>query len=236
MSILNSYLRGSDLLGGSSSQVTVELDAIVSPVGLDTVVTETERAVAEVEAAERLVFAPFEIGEKTLPIIDTTTRPLQRVLKSEIPNVSDEAWTRFVFAVKTAQPSAVSASNALGMFELKARRLADLGLVENIKRARSPLGRLMWVGEFVSPLTQREFLSKPAIQYQAFVDSIKAYIENLRTESIPKPDGGFPLGMSLSGALAVLHRGGPNGLKSWNDEENRFEDTVSLYERANGIF
>ena len=42
--------------------------------------------------------------------------------------------------------------------------------------------------------------------------------------------------ITLSGALAILHRCGPNGLKSWSDESARFPMTVALFERTNGIF
>ena len=112
----------------------------------------------------------------------------------------------------------------------------DVSNERDLRRARSPAGRLTWVGEFVSPLTQRRFLSEPTIQYRTFVDSVKLYIDGLRAGTVAKPDGGFPCGMSLSGALAVLHRGGPGGLKNWGDESRRFDDTVALYERANGIF
>lgn len=231
MSLRDAYLRGSDVLGGARSAVAVELD-VARDTAADLALREAERAAAAIEADERRA---LEIVPK-LVLVDASARPSARLVKSEIPNVSDEAWTRFVFAMKTAQPGAISASNALGMFEMKARRLADLGLVKDIKRARSPLGRLMWVGEFVAPLTQRDFLSKSAIQYQAFVDSMRSYIDGLCAGTVAKPDGGFPAGMTLSGALAVLHRGGPNGLKSWNSEDDRFEDTVALFERVNGIF
>lgn len=232
MSLRDAYLYGSDVLSDARA-IVIEPDATAETVA-DLAVQEVERAVAEAEAEERRALAPFEADDR------------QRVLKSEIPNVSDEAWTRFVFAMKTALPGAVSASNAFGMFEATTRRLADLGLVQNIKRVRSPTGRLVWIGDFVPPLTQRGFLSNfridnedgtvTTIQYKAFVDSIKAYIEGLRTGSVPKPDGGFRVGDSMSGVLAVLHRSGPNGLKNWNDEDERFEDTVALFERANGIF
>lgn len=234
MSLRDAYLRGSDVLNGARSAVAVELDMPGATTG-DFLLKETERAAAALEADECRRRAAFESGPK-LVLVDATARPSTRLLPSEIPNVSDEAWTCFVFAMKTAQPGAISASNALGMFELKARRLADLGLVKDIKRARSPLGRLMWVGEFVPPLTQRDFLSKSAVQYRTFVDSMRLYIDGLCNGTIVKPEGGFPAGMTLSGALAVLHRGGPNGLKGWNDEDDRFEDTVALFERANGIF
>lgn len=229
MSLRDAYLRGSDVLGGTRSSAAVEIEA-PGTTAADAAIREAEQVVAEAEAGELLP----RVGASVLA--DAAVRPLPRVLKSELPNVSDQAWTRFVFAMKVAQPGAISASNALGMFELKARRLADLGLVRDIKRARSPLGRLMWVGEFTAPLTQREFLNRPELQYKAFVDSMRAYVNGLRDATVPRPNGGFPADMTLSGALAVLHRGGPGALRDWNNEDDRFEDTVALFDRTNGIF
>lgn len=208
MSFLD-YLHGSYVLSGTR------------PLEPDAIAVEADRAAQAVEADERRAFAPFEAP---------------RVLKSEIPNVSNEAWTNFVLAMKTAQPTAVSASNSLGMFEMKVRRLVDLGLVRNAKRTRSPSGRLMWLGEFVPPLTEREFLNKPSKQYEVFINSTKSYISGLVDGSVNKPDGGFPVGMTLSGALSILHRCGPTGLKGWNDPSDRFSDTVALYEQTNGLF
>lgn len=183
---------------------------------------------------------PFFADEDDVPVpvepAPAPETPTGRALKSEIPGVPDEAWTKFTKALKTASPSAVSASNAFGMFELKPRRLEDLGLVTNTSCTRSPTGRMVWVGEFVAPMTLKSFLGSPKLQYRAFAASMKNYVDRLRNGSIPRPDGGKPDGMTLSGALAILHRCGPSGLKTWNDESKRFEDTKSLYSNANGVF
>lgn len=163
------------------------------------------------------------------------------ILKSELPNVPDAAWTKFAHAMQTAAVGAVSKSNALGMFELTPRRLADLGLVTNIEKTRgaadaSGKSRMVWVGEFVPPMTSRKFLSNPVAQYRAFSRSMKDYVEGMRAGSVPVPDGGRPRDMTLSGALAVLHRCGPSGIKTWNDAGDRFEQTEQLYGKVNGIF
>lgn len=156
---------------------------------------------------------------------------------TELPGLaSDAAWTRFARAVQSASPGAVSPSNALGMFEMKPRRLADLGLMATSSQVRTPSGRMVWVGDFVAPMTKDKFLRDSGAQYRAFADSMRAYVAGMKDGSVPTPDGGRPKGMTLSGALAILHRCGPSGLKTWNDEEKRFSDTVALYERANGIF
>ncbi len=160
----------------------------------------------------------------------------QATLDSPIEGVSDEAWTEFACAMRTAQPTAVSASNALGAWEIKPRRLADLGLMKELHRTRAPTGRMVWVGEPIAPFTIRGFLEDLPMQYRTFAESMRRYVAGLRDGSIPRPDGGRPAGMSLSGILGILHRCGPSGLKSWNDPEKQFNDTRELYDRANGVF
>jgi hypothetical protein len=146
-------------------------------------------------------------------------------LPSELPGVSDEAWTKFVCLAATAGTGDVSASNALGMFELSPRRLADIGLVH--KLARSKKGkRTVWVGEFVPPMTSDKFLRNTQMQYRAFCLSIRDYASNM----VGKPEN-----MSLSGALAILHRAGPKGLISW-ENGSRFGDTQALYDKLSGVF
>ena len=152
---------------------------------------------------------------------------LAHFLKSELSLVSDEAWTRFVLALKTAKPSSVSASNALGMFEMRPRRLGDLGILRNVRCSLSPNHRLVWIGDFVPPLTEKSFLASPEIQYKAFSESMRRYLMMLPI---------LQEGMTLSGALAILHRCGPTGLDKWKTESERFPETISLYEKANGLF
>jgi hypothetical protein len=207
---LNNYLHGTYLLGASHSATVV-----VDEQPFDEAEDVAERALVEVA--------------------EPTGAPAQQgVIKSEIDGVSDEDWTRFVLAMKTARPGTVSATNEMGMFAMKPRRLADLKLIADIKKTRSPTGHMVWIGRWVAPMTQRKFLSSPQAQYRAFVESMRRYVEGLRSGAIPQPDDGWPEFMTASGALAVLHRCGPNGLRTWNSD--RFPDTVALYERTNGIF
>ena len=161
-----------------------------------------------------------------------------RVIQSALENVSDRAWTDFVLAMKIAEPSAVSSSNALGMFELKPRRLADLGLVKNVAAVttRSPhesSRRMLWAGEWVSPMTQDKFLASPRAQYAVFAESMKRYVDAIDKGEIEVPVETEEL--TLSAGLAVLHRGGPHGLVSWSQGE-RFPLTVALVERTNELF
>jgi hypothetical protein len=181
---------------------------------LETIAT---RIVAEVEAAH--------------PVVSLT------VLKSEIPGVSDEAWTEFAHAMRTADLKTVSSSGALGMFGLKQRRLADLGLMKNVTPANTrTTGKMQWKGEWVPPLTEKKFLASAVEQYKAFGASMRQYIEGLSDGSVKQPEEGLPADMTMSGVLAVLHRCGPSGLATWMDVEDRFPQTVTLFSNANGIF
>jgi hypothetical protein len=105
----------------------------------------------------------------------------------------------------------------------------------NLQRLRTPIGRLAFDGEFVLPMTRRKFLENAGVQYRVFAVSIGRYVDGLRTGAVPQPDEA-PEGMTLSGALAILHRVGPNGLVKWADESARFSDTNDLYLRTNGLF
>ncbi len=158
--------------------------------------------------------------------------PTSRDLPSPLKNVSDAAWTRFVTAMRSAKLGDVSPSNALGIFEIMPRRLADLGILVNTRRVKSPVsGRTVVVGEFVAPLTEAAFLTCPVAQYNAFRDSVKDYAAR-----IDRGELAVPAGLTKSGALAVLQRCGPSGLSTWEDEKRRFPATVAVVKRANEVF
>lgn len=152
------------------------------------------------------------------------------LLPSFLQGVSDEAWTEFVRNMATGSPLTVSDSNALGMFEIMPRRLADLGLVFRLSRSKSSKGRTIWVGSFIPPLKCSNFLKNPSIQYKVFCKSIKDYDDKINNGIIKKDTG-----MSRSGALAILHRAGPRGLDAWN-EGKRFSFTEEIYNRVARLF
>jgi hypothetical protein len=178
--------------------------------------------VDEDEALAQHVIAEMEA-------IDPIPQPKTRALSSQIPGVPDEAWTEFSLTMKTASPKSISKSGSLGMFEMKPRRLADLGLMRNVEKKKS------WTGQWVPPLTESGFLSSAVEQYDAFGKSMRDYIAGLDSGAVPQPEDGLPRDMTLSGALAILHRCGPQGLLRWADGE-RFPETEALYKAANGIF
>lgn len=152
----------------------------------------------------------------------------EAALPSQLDGVSDECWTQFVKRMMTAKLSHVSASNAVGLFEIMPRRLEDLGLVRKLQRSRSPEGRVVYVAVFVQPLTSQRFLRSPQIQYRTFCASMKKYDEQMQKGEIKRDPQ-----MSRSGALAILHRCGPQGLEQ---KSELFENTKRVYERVAGLF
>ncbi len=212
------YLRGIDALGTPAEVIPIRRREIKNP---DTTIG----------------LAPFPIEEDEFSAEIEQSQASDALLPSCIDGVPDEGWTAFVKAMHTAMPSAISSTNAMGMFEMKPRRLADLGIMHNITCTRSPTtGCMAWVGEFVAPMTAKSFLGTPRAQYKAFCSSMRDYVQRLQDGSITYPEDA-PEDLTLSGVLAILHRLGPQGLRTWNDTSKpRFEGTEALVARANGVF
>jgi len=176
--------------------------------------------------------APDVPDEVATPPALRPFRPNERVLKSELPGVSNEAWTDFVFAMKTGEKTAVSPSNGLGMFDIRYKRLQDLGLVTDLQYKRDlETNRSVQVANWVPPLTRDGFLASADAQLDVFVASMRAYFEEMRKKVIA-----MPTGCSVSGALAILHRGGRAALTKWADPTQRFEATTALFNITNGVF
>jgi hypothetical protein len=147
-------------------------------------------------------------------------------MESPLPSVSGEAWTKFIRSMIVQPLDAVSPSNALGLFAMTPRRLADFGIVIRLQRSKKGK-RTIWAARFPVPGADQKFLTSAGTQYRAFFSSMADYAEKIKsTEILMDPN------MSLSGALAILHRAGAHGLFSWR----KFPDTVALYERVAGIF
>lgn len=153
-------------------------------------------------------------------------------LLSPLSDVSDDAWAGFVRTMATGALGAVTSHNALGLFELSPRRLADLGYLSkrHLKRRKSAAGKTIWTSVFVPPLTSDQFLSSPWLQYRAFTESMRDYASRMAAGVIEVPEG-----MSRAGALAVLHRAGPGGLSSWA-RGKRLPATERLLSAVEGIF
>jgi hypothetical protein len=150
------------------------------------------------------------------------------LLHVPLPGVSSPAWQGFVRALTVQGVGAVSDSGGFGCFDLRPRRLADLGIMSGIHAARTPSGRQVGTGAWVAPWTAGRFLGSLVAQYSALVRSLRLYDEAMRAGTLERPAG-----CSRAGALAILHRGGVSALRSF---PNLFSDTRALYERAQGAF
>jgi hypothetical protein len=178
---------------------------------------------------ERLIYDPSEEDAPLVARGDSRLDEDASAIASPLPGVEDECWTEFVRRMVTAALSAVSAANALGRFEMTPRRLADLGIVERLGRRRAE-GRTIWVAVFLPPLTCEKFLRSPGAQYDAFSRSMTDYAKRLDSGEIANEPC-----VSLSGALAILHRCGPQGLDTWTSGE-RFAATRALHTKVEGLF
>lgn len=173
----------------------------------------------------------------------TGQRPKSNRAKSPLKGVTDEQWKAYLRALATPSHSGkVSAKLALGAFLFTYPRLADLGLVRNVRRATLN-GRPVWTGDFVAPLTLERFLDSPTLQLEAMAKSAVDYAPKVRV-LFDKYLGARFVGATnqpatLSGLLAIAHRGGLKGLASWVKNEGdraKFPNTTAAYNAANGIF
>lgn len=153
-------------------------------------------------------------------------------IATALSGVSDRAWTEFVRRMAVAPLSAVSPSNALGMFELSVRRLADLGIVGSLVRTTKD-NRTIWCADFIAPMTSDKFLKSAKAQYQALARSMRDYADRIASGEVARDPR-----ISLAGALAILHRGGPSGLKTWfgTDVFPAMKKTKQLYSTVAEIF
>ncbi len=165
-----------------------------------------------------------------IPVTVETVSTESPTIESPLPGISDRKWTDYVLAMRSQKVSDVSPSNDVGMFSMKTKRLADLGLVKGPVQVKAPNGRNVWAGVFIPPMTANKFLTDPLVQYKAFVDSNKDYANKIGRGEIARPSED----MSLSGMLAVLHRCGPKGLESWS--KKKLPDTEKLVSKVNNIF
>lgn len=160
----------------------------------------------------------------------STADRFRSTLASPLPGVSAEAWERFYRLLAVQPDNAVSRSGGLGSYDLRPRRLVEIGIGCNLRSIRTDRrGARVYVCDFVAPLTREKFLSNPVTQYCALSRSMVAYHRALAEGDIARPEG-----LSLAGALALLHVGGRGGLKAWPD--NLFPKTHALLERVRGVF
>lgn len=158
------------------------------------------------------------------------TPALKIPIVSPLPDVPVDKWLNFIQAL-SVQGFHEETSNGLGRFAMRPRRLGDLHIMTNLRRAPDATGRQVWDGDFVPPLTREQFLANREKQRDTLVRSVLLHA----SEELGRDLKVLPKGVSRSGALAILHAGGPGALKTWN-EKPRFDHAANLFARANGIF
>lgn len=151
-----------------------------------------------------------------------------QVLVSPLEGVSNRAWEHFVKILEVQPSNIISASGGLGAYGMRPQRLIELGYAQKMPPTRTAKGRQVQNCEFVLPWTQKRFCTDAVVQFNAFSKSNLMYYRALMSGELKKPKD-----VSVSGALAILHRGGTGALRSW---PHLFTDTRALYERAKGIF
>lgn len=163
-------------------------------------------------------------------------------LLAQLHGVENVAWRRFIHALtvddeigpthgKPRPHHAETSAGGLGCFDLRPPRLADLGLVRDL-RVDNSSGRRLVRCTFVLPLTRERFLGAPLVQYNALLESLRRYDAALH--AMLSAGTKLPDGMTRSGALALFHRLGPKALDKWSKYKNRA--TIALYQRTNKLF
>jgi hypothetical protein len=192
-------------------------------------------AVGAVAAGGGLILAIGVASAAEAPARRTPSRA-----HSPLKGVTDEQWKAYLRALASpAHADKVSGRLALGAFFFTYPRLGDLGYVRNVRKATLN-GRQVWTGDFVPPLTVERFLQDPGLQLEAMGKSAQDYLPKVRVlfgKALGQEYEGAQA--TLSGLLAVAHRGGLKGLQSWlRNPKDRvmFPNTTAAYRAANGIF
>lgn len=149
-------------------------------------------------------------------------------LRSPLRGVGDGAWTRLVRALDVQPARAISESGGFGSYDLRPRRLVELGRAKNLHSVRTPSGRQVYKCDLVLPLTQTRLLMDPLVQLEILTQSLSRYHAQLMSDELV-----LPKDASLAGVLAILHRSGRGALTGW---PKLFPQTRALYEAAQGAF
>lgn len=148
--------------------------------------------------------------------------------------ITVDVWRTFTHALtiddeegpNKGQPRPFNArtlAGGYGCFDMRPRRLADLGYMRNIRRG-TLAGRVVTVGDFIpSVMTEAKFLFDPDAQHDALLESLRRY-DRLAMVA----------GASRSGSLALYHRLGPDAPQKWLAHQE--PSTLSLYRRTNNLF
>lgn len=161
-------------------------------------------------------------------------------LVPQLLGVSPDAWRRLVGALALGEDGrprplgAVSRRGGLGCFEIRARRLQDLG---HGRAARRTGG--VWEIAFRSPLSRERFLASLLQQYDALSTSLARF--DAQVAGLPRPEGASRSGVLAvlqrvaweAEAFAILDRMRRRGVREWAAGR---KSLVDLYARCNDLF
>lgn len=173
---------------------------------------------------------------------------------SPISGVSDAGWRAFVEWSKQGRGGTVTAAGNMGAFLLNARQLMDVGLMRGVRRVALSSGREVYDGEWMPPHSRDEFLSDPALQYEAFSkvmrnvarEILSRYRSQLgRPLRLKSDDPTLPVKdyelkpVTLSGLLGAAKQSGMYGLEHWiasPKDRDEFQRTTTAFIETNGMF
>jgi hypothetical protein len=148
-------------------------------------------------------------------------------MESSLKGVSNAEWFRFVVMMGSHKLNFVSKSGRLGGYGMTTRRLVELKLGKSeSQNPETKTGKQVFT--FRPPWTQAKFLANPRAQYVAFSRSMRLYHTAMQSGVLQRPEG-----LSLAGALCVLHFGGRGALQGW---PKLFGNTQAQYERVRKLF
>lgn len=159
-----------------------------------------------------------------------------------LEGVAPQVWVAFVRHF--VSPNVVTKHFRYGVFGMTVRRLVDLGVMKNPRSLRQKGGpqkggpSIVWVAKWVPPLNLEGFLRDTMGQYRLFAESIRRFANEAPVkECVGREVDGQSV--TLSGALAVAHRGGLPGFDAWfreSKQRSQFKWTTQAFERCNGLF
>lgn len=152
------------------------------------------------------------------------------------PTNNQRLWLAFVRRMISASTNTVSSGYKLGAWQIGARRLVDLGLMEKPRKTVYGEKDGVWLAGWKHPFSEGSFLRNQKLQYKTFEKSMKKFAP------IVKPFVGTTVNgktCTLSGLLGVAHMAGEGGVKTWVDSEKvrkRFSATSDMFNKVNGMF
>lgn len=159
------------------------------------------------------------------------------LLKSPFKAVQSKNWSKFVKVAGKGQVGTITKGARYGLFLFGVRRLADLGLVTNVKRG-TYRGQTVWTGTWVAPYSESAFLTSPQLQYRAFIKSCQIYAAKYAAARKQNPNIFIVNGkqLTLSGFLALTHLIGFMGAVDSLKKKTLKAETLAFTAKANGLF